>query len=356
MNLRWSLVPVSLLAAACGGKSKPPPPPAPVVEAKPTPPPPPPPVCVPAVEPAVLGTPTSDGKTAQFCAGDGGEQSQCFAVDLSDGKFTKLAEAPTAQPAALEPGTATVETTATDVKVCVAIEGTADAACTTLRPKVPRGASEPLRAAINPSGTTMVVALGEAARGKGFLEVWDVAKKKKTATIKYTKGDYKCADVAMLGDTIFVNANVCAGPDARGALYSAKGKKLADVGSKDFGTYGATAIQVAGSTWAFLESGAGAVVLQDVATGAVGKTIDLVGLWAGDDASDGALASGNPGESTLVRGGEGQLVVIAGSPRVGNVGVIAADVGEVQVWKALPCAAPAAAAPADAPADAPAEN
>lgn len=346
MNQRWSILSVVLLVAACGGKSKPPaPPPPPPVEAKAPPPPPPPPVCIPAVEPAVIGTPNADEASAQFCVSDDGGAGGCFAVALDDGKYAKLDEAPAAQRAALEVGgSATVETTATEVKVCAPIEGSEDAACTTLRPKVARGATEPLAAAIDSTGANVVVALG--ASGKGYLEVWNVAKKKKTATIKYGKGDYRCGQASMLGDTIFVNASVCAGPDARGALYNLKGKKLADVGGKDFGTYGTAAVQVDGSVWAFLESGAGAVVLQDVTTGAVGKSIDLVGLWAGDDASDGALASGNPGESVLVRGGDGKLVVIAGSPRVGNVGVVDLSVGEVQVWKALPCAAPAAA-PAD---------
>ena len=86
--------------------------------------------------------------------------------------------------------------------------------------------------------------------------MWDVAKKKTLATIKYAKGDYKCGSAAMLGDTVYISASVCAGPDARGALYTAKGKKLADVGGKDFGTYGTGGVQLDGSQWAFLEEGA----------------------------------------------------------------------------------------------------
>lgn len=344
---------VSLLAvtAACGGKSKPPvvTPPPPVAEVKPAPPPPPP-VCVPATEPAIISTPASDGTAVHFCTSDGAADPSCFAVGLADGKYAKLAEAPSTQRPGLDDAKATVQTTATTVEVCVEVE-TGDAACTTLKPKVARGATEPLRAAVNPTGTMVAVLVGDAAKGKGVVELWDVTKKKKATTIKYAKGDYRCGAVAMLGDTVFVSASVCAGPDARGALYTTKGKKLADVGGKDFSSYGTTAVQVDGAQWAFLESGAGAVAIQDVATGAVAKTIDLVGLWAGDDATDGTRANGNPGESTLVRGGPGELVVVAGSPAAGNVAVITAESGELKVWKSVPCAAAAAApeAPADEP-------
>ena len=341
---------VVLVAAACGGKSKPAvvTPTKPVEVAKPAPPPPPP-VCVPATEPAMITSPNSDGTTAEFCASDSSDGGACFSVALADGKYQKLSEAPSAQAAWLSPGQANVETTATEVKVCVTIEGTTDASCTTLKPKVAKGATEPLRAHANPTGTPAVIELGNASSGKGYLEVWDVAKKKKTATIKYAKGDYKCGQTALLGDAIFVSASVCSGPDARGWLFNLKGKKVAEVGGKDFGTYGTAAVQVAPTQWAFLEEGAGAVAIQDVATGAIVKTIDLVAMWAGDDASDGARASGNPGESALVRGGDNQLIAIAGSPAAGNLGIIATDVGEVRVVKALPCAAAAKAEPAAAP-------
>ena len=176
------------------------------------------------------------------------------------------------------------------------------------------------------------------------------AKKKKVASIKYAKGDYKCGSAAMLGDTVYLSASVCAGPDARGALYTTKGKKLAEVGGKDFGTYGTSAVQLDGAQWAFLEEGAGTIAIQDVATGAVTKTIDLVALWAGDDKTDGTRANGNPGESALVRGGPGELVVIAGSPAAGSLGVVTTESGELKVWKA--CAAEVAAKPDAAPADA----
>ena len=331
MKLQMTLVPLMTLTVACGGKSKPAEVKKPdlVVEAKP-PPPPPPPVCVPATEPARIVTPASTGTEVQFCSSDDAADPSCFQVGLADGTYASLGEAPVAQRAALDLAKASLQTTPTEIKVCVEVAA-GDATCTTLKPKVGRGASEPIRAVANAAGTTVVVLLGDATSGKGVAEIWDVAKKKKTASIKYAKGDYKCGDAAILGDTIYVSASVCAGPDARGTLYTLKGKKLADVGGKDFGTFGTSAVQVDETRWAFLEEGAGTVAIQHVDTGALAKTIDLVALWAGDDASDGTRANGNPGESALVRGGPGELVVVAGSPAAGNVGVITIDSGELKV-------------------------
>ncbi|MEZ4404358.1 MAG: hypothetical protein R3B06_30335 [Kofleriaceae bacterium] len=339
-----TIAPLLVLAAACGGSSKPAPvtPPAPVVEARPTPPPPPP-VCVPPTDPATISAATSDGTSVQFCTGGDEEVAGCFQVGLDDGQLAKLTEAPAPQQASLEAPSAEVETTPTEVKVCATI-ASGDQACTTLRPKVARGASSPIRAAVNASGKLMVAMLGDGERGKGYAEVWDVGKKKKLTTIKYGKGDYTCGVGSFVGDSLFISASVCAGPDARGALYSVKGKKLADVGSKDFGTYGTVPIQVEAARWAFLEEGGGAVALQDVSTGAVIRTVELVGLWTAGSEDGDALAGGNPGESALVRGGPGQLIAVAGSPRAGSVAVVTIDSGEVKVWPARACSG----APADA--------
>jgi hypothetical protein len=336
MKRRSMLVTVAGLAAACGGgKSKPAEVKQPTVVESPKPPPPPPPVCVPATEPAIIARATSSDTVAQFCVSDDGAAESCFAVGLPDGKYGALDAPPAPQSPSLGSGKSYLETTPTEIKVCVTADS-GDASCTTLKPKVGRGASAPILAVTNDAGATVVAMLGDAAAGKGVAEVWDVAKKKKLATIKYAKGDYKCGNAAMLGDTVYISASVCAGPDARGALYTAKGKKLADVGGKDFGTYGTSGVQLDGTRWAFLEEGAGTIAIQDVATGAVTKTIDLIALWAGDDKTDGTRANGNPGESALVRGGPGELVVIAGSPSAGSIGVVTTDSGELKVWKACP--------------------
>lgn len=344
MKARWTVWSFVVLASACGSKAKPVVK-EPVVVEEPPPPPPPPPVCVAPTEVALIEHATSDGKAAQFCVSDGSSDGKCFGVDLAGGKYSEIAEAPTGQPTALEAGKSRVETTPTEVRVCVDI-GDGNASCTTLKPKVAKGATQPIQAVANPDGTMAVALLGNAEAGKGVAEVWDVGKKKKVATIKYAKGDYKCGHAEMLGETVYITASVCAGPAARGTLWSLKGKKLGDAGGKDFGTFGTSPVQVDDATWAFLEEGAGTIALQDVSTGVVGKTIDLVALWAGSGSEDAPRANGNPGESALVRGAEGNLVVVTGSPVPGNVGVVDLDTAEVKVWKALACKAEAAAEPA----------
>jgi hypothetical protein len=339
-----------LLPAACGKKAKPPAPlPAPVVEKKPAPPPPPPPVCIPPSEPAMVTMANGDAAAVQFCVGDGADQKSCFGVDLDDKKYEALDASPIPQEATLTDGAA-FSSTATEVKVCPPGEG---AACVTLKAKAPKGQDTAIVGATNAAGTLAVLMFGNAEAGKGYAEVWDVAKNKKTATIKYAKGDNKCGVGQVLGDAVYINASVCAGPAAKGALYSAKGKKLADVGGKGFGTYGAAAVQVDATRWAFLEEGAGAVALQDVKTGKLDKTLDLLPLWGGG-AGGAERAGGNPGESALVRGGEGKLIVITGSPVAGNVGVIDVASGEIQVITALQCAG--ADAPATDAGAAPAED
>ncbi|MBZ0232666.1 MAG: hypothetical protein K8M05_10085 [Deltaproteobacteria bacterium] len=323
---------LSLAVAACGGKAKPPPPPPePVV--KKAPPPPPPPVCVPPLEPAMVGMATADDGAASFCVSDGAEQSACFAVDLASKKYAKLDEPPVPQHATLAAPVARLVPSATDVKVCT---GEGDDTCKTLKPRVPKGATEPIEAAVDATGAWAVLMLGDTGRGRGVAEVWDVAKARKTATIKYAKGDHRCGTPQVLGDVVYISASVCAGPAAKGALYSTKGKKLADVGGKDFGTYGASAVQVTATQWAFLEEGAGAIALQDVKSGKVDKTIDLLSLWAGEGGGV-ERGGGNPGESALVRGGDGKLVVIAGSPVAGTVGVVDLTSGDTTVIPSLAC-------------------
>ncbi len=328
----------AITLAACGGKATPPPPPPKPVVVKKKPPPPPP-VCVPASMPAMVSMATSDGSGAQFCVGDGGEAQRCFSVDLESKKYAELDASPIAQTAGLEPGSARLLVSPTEVKVCT---GEGDDTCKSLKPKVPKNAERPIDAAVSANGAFAVLMLGDAEAGKGVAEIWDVAKAKKSATIKYAKGDNKCGTAQMLGDVIYISASVCAGPAAKGALYSLKGKKLADVGGKDFGTYGSSGVQITATQWAFLEEGAAVIALQDVTTGKVDKTIDLLALWNPTaDGSEGEAprGGGNPGESALIRGGDGTLLVIAGSPAAGSIGVVDLASGDTTVIAALACEA-----------------
>jgi hypothetical protein len=186
-----------------------------------------------------------------------------------------------------------------------------------------------LHAATNADGTYAVVLLGDAPNGNGYAEVWDVAKTRKSATFRYARGDFRCGEVAMLDNTIYVSATQCGQPAARAGLYSLRGQKIANVGGKDFGSFGSAFVHVEGPTWAFLEENANQIVVQDVVKGKVVKTLDTALLFGS--------GMGTPGESALLRLGDGRLVVIAGSPATGSIATIEVSTGDIKVITAPAC-------------------
>src|SRR3954469_19154495 len=314
---RWAVL---VLIAGCGatapGASR-----ATDVTANP-PKPPPAPVCIqPPETEGVVTRATVAGDKLQFCVGAG--TPQCFGLALGAGTLAKLA----VPPVEAQTG-ARVEMTNPKLEVCTGAD------CKALTPKVLPGMAA-LHATTNADGTIAVGLLGDAAAGKGYAEVWDVAAGKRTASFKYARGDFKCGEVRMVGDSIFVNASTCGSPAARAALYSLKGKKLANVGGKDFGTFGAAMAHVDGTTWAFLEENGNLLAIQDVAKGKVLKTIDVTHL-GGMDGHKSKDAMGNPGESAVVALGNGKLAVIAGAPSTGKVAIV--DVASSEVT--LPAAPP----------------
>jgi hypothetical protein len=208
-------------------------------------------------------------------------------------------------------------------------------ACTSITPQVLPNSSK-LHATTNADGTFAVVLLGDAEHGKGYAEIWDVARGKKTATFFYARGEFRCGEVDMVGETIYVSASTCSGPAARATLYTLKGKKIANVGGKEFGSYGNAHVQVAGSTWAFLDENGHRLVVQDVARGKLLRTIDTSGLWTPDGAT-GTAAMGNPGEHALVRLGDGKLAIIAGTPASGSVATVDPATGNVTVVRVSQC-------------------
>ncbi|HVV83237.1 MAG TPA: hypothetical protein VHE35_09155 [Kofleriaceae bacterium] len=308
------------------------------------------PVCVAQTDQAVIGMSAADGDLVQFCVADGNGDSKCYGVELGSKKWQRLERPPIPQVASLEPPVAHLRSTPHEVEVCA---GSGDDACNVLKPRVKK-AENPIEAAVNGAGTYVAMMLGDAESGKGYAEVWSVAKKKKVGTIKYAKGDYQCGTAHVVDDLVFVSAGLCAGPSARGALYNAKGKKLADVGGADFGTYGTVPVQIGPHRWAFLSETGGVIAIHDSSTGKLEKTIDLLSLWApagggasggGDAGDDGGSSDdaapatgGNPGESALLRGADGKLLVVTGSPHPGNIGIVDVDGGTVDVVAARPCA------------------
>lgn len=266
---------------------------------------------------------SGDAARLQFCVGSGAEQ--CFGFDLTLASLERLEQPPPAQ----EWTTARVETTNPELRVCTGTE------CKSLAPKVLAGIA-PLHAATNSDGTTAIVLLGDAAAGKGYAEVWDVTRTRRTSSFKYARGEFRCGEVMVVGEVIFISASTCGAPAARGTLYTLKGKRIANVGGKDFGTFGSAYAQVEGTTWAFLEENGNQLAIQDVAKGKVIKTIDVSALWTQDGQKNPA-AMGNPGESALVRLGNGKLAVIAGAPATGKIATVDIATGEVTIARAPVC-------------------
>ncbi len=304
----WALI----VVAACGGK--------PAAETAKTsvgktPETPEKPVCItPPEDAASIVHASSDGTQLQYCIGE----TDCFAVDLGNHTYHRLIEPP--KPST---GGARVEAIIPKLDVCT---GTT---CTALAAKVMPSAAT-MRAATNADGTFAVVLLGDAPKGAGYAEVWNVAKTKKAATFRYARGDFRCGEVAMLDNTIYLSAAQCGQPAARAGLYTLGGRRIANVGGKDFGSFGSAYVHVDGATWAFLEENATQLVLQDVVKGKIWKTIDTSALF-----SDAKM--GTPGESALVRLQDGRLVVIAGSPAVGTLALIDVGTGELTVVPAPLC-------------------
>jgi len=321
MNLRWVLV----MFAACGGKPTDPRSPSKPTFTK-TEKPPPERVCIaPTDEAATIGDATSDGTQVQFCVGTGrvdpGKQHQCFAVDLGQGTFHRLV----APPKLSDRPRARVETSNPKVDVCAA--GT----CTSLIAKMMPNAST-LRAATNEDGTYAVVLLGDAPKGRGYAEVWNVAKMRKAATFRYARGQFRCGDVAMLDNTIYLSAAQCGVPAARAGLYNLRGRKIANVGGRDFGSFGNSYVHLDDHTWAFLSENANKLVLQDVVKGKILKKLDTSTLFDHTGAK-----MGTPGESAMIRLRDGRLVVIAGSPATGSVATIDVTTGDIKVVPAPVC-------------------
>jgi hypothetical protein len=313
--------------ASCGGSGKAPPPVKPIAIDPPkeaAKPPEEKPACIKQPEDvAAIRNASGDDTKVSYCVGTAVDQ--CFELELASGKLTHLETEPAGQSPALD-SQARIETTNPEFKVCTEATG-----CKTLTPQVWPGAA-PLRAATN--GTIAAVMLGDAEAGKGYIEIIDVLKTKRLATVKYARGEFRCGDVAILSDSIYVNATVCQGTSGRAALYSPKGKKIANVGGRpDFGTFGNAHTQIDGPLWAFLNENGNRIVLQDVTKGKVTKTIDVSPLYV--EASGAKM--GNPGEAAIVRLGDNKVAVIGGTPANGSVAVVDLQTGAKQVVKAPIC-------------------
>lgn len=258
-----------------------------------------------------------DEAKVSYCIGPGADD--CFTLDLASSTLAHLA-----RPSDPAPATR-VELTKPTLQVCTG------SACTVVTPSSwPK--IDASRAVSNGNVAVILVGDGDA---RGVAEVYDVARSQKLASIRYPRGDHQCGVPALLGDTIYLGANACAAPAGRAALYTTKGKKIANVGTGEFGTYGDQFVQLEGARWAFLGENGASLAIQDVVKGKVQKTIKLGVLWTADGTVKDAF--GNPGESALIKLSATKVGVVAGSPMNGSVAIVDVASGEVTVVHALAC-------------------
>lgn len=264
--------------------------------------------CIPAGA-ARLTNVAADGKRVRYCIAD---SDHCFTIDPDVAEPTGFARTTGAAPA---PTGAYVETTQPRIEVCTSID------CTSLTAKVLPNAVD-IRAATTSDGAFAAFLFGGATR-KAYVEIWDVEQAKKVTTIKPSRGR-ACGDLAMLGGTVLLACG------SQGTLFSLAGKQVAEAGGKNF-VFGSF-VPVDANIWAFLDERGTRIAFQDVIRGNVVKTVETSGVFV-----IGGGTQGHPGESALVRLGDGRLVVVASAPALGSVAAVDPKTGVVELRQAPPC-------------------
>ncbi len=158
----------------------------------------------------------------------------------------------------------------------------------------------------------------EDGSGPPMLELYDLKSGERLRSRPMTRdrpaatSDYRCGDLAWLGDTLLVRTNVCAGPG--GQSWLARGRDLRPIGllgTAKMNTYGARPIHVAGRRWAFLTAFSRELVVQDVVRGKVLRVVKLEGLWDTGDEDPDWLAAWADGRVAVVKDGDdfGRVIV-----------------------------------------------
>jgi hypothetical protein len=225
--------------------------------------------CVPPDGDTALISFDADEKTATFCVGKESQEEatkKCTAVDLATGTFKAAASAPAAKPAPASDAFAVKQDTkAGTAEVC---RGNA---CKKLDlPKQKPGDTGeryPYQISVSEDGKR-VAAVYSGTDSVVFL---DGTTGKKVRTVK--AGDDqngKCLQSAyIVGESVYVETSVCAGPGGNAMLYSWAGKTIGPVGSSEeaINVYGATPIPVGGDNWAVGNFGGGSVLVFSAKTG-----------------------------------------------------------------------------------------
>ena len=262
--------------------------------------------------------------------------SDCWTVDLKTGALAQAE--PMAPFRSMGDMRVLVDMETGAIKRCP--EGPVAVGCTEMKPKLGKAESLSPAAAMSDDGKRVAYGVTPSdGSGLSKIVVEQLEPRKKLSSFKVGDESFRCPVPQFLGDDIlYLNISVCAGPGALGEFRDIKGNKLGPVGpvSADgigFPTYGHDAIRRAGDVWAFLETTGQSIVLQNVRTGKVDKTIAL--------APEGELVPfANPGESGWDKTPDGRIVVVGAGPVVGTTWVVDAEAGTYTRWSVPVCAAP----------------
>ncbi len=124
--------------------------------------------------------------------------------------------------------------------------------------------------------------------------------------------------------TLIVSESDGASPDGTSFLATKTGGRIAAVGGKGFATATSFAVQVSGASWAFVDSRGDTVVIEDVTTGKISRTI----------------ATGVTGEvpGQLAFGGSAsKLAIVFGAGKTGTTVVIDVATGKPKTLTAPVC-------------------
>ncbi|HEX4419219.1 MAG TPA: hypothetical protein VH165_15010, partial [Kofleriaceae bacterium] len=187
------------------------------------------------------------------------------------------------------------------------------------------------------------VALVTGVPGAQAIEIWDFAGHKRIARFAAgTSAQQPCAHVALFGDRVQVDAGACERPgperggegaggdpsrfaEANAYLATLQGKRIARIGGDQPIATVRAPVALGDHRWAFIASRGEAVVIQDVATGAVVKRIAT-----GEQVEPGIVAAGADAAGHLV------LMFGGTNPRADGLSVIDVAAGTVRPIAARP--------------------
>jgi hypothetical protein len=282
--------------------------------------------CIPSDAEHVLSTFVADDKAATFCLKKETDEkgaSTCTTVDLATGAYRPAAALPARPPA---PAAAlTIKQDAQGVEACKA------GACQKLElpaPKVEDGSVSEYRVVVSEDGKRLV-ATGDALEGVVFL---DGVTGKKLRSVKIASTDSCIDDAYFLGESVYVATSNCAGPGGSAVLYSFAGKKLGDVGSQGFNTFGAEPLQVAGDQWVVAGYGGGGVLVFDARTGKALHQVEVKPPADCDRCDEVLGTAAHWSASPLVKLPAGKLATIDGT----GVTIIDPATGKIEKTHRMP--------------------